>query len=140
LQGIHARLAYGWKDSNGCSIATNCGASNKYCVGAEEEENNDMYDYGTSPVDNAMVVTQYDPTANAVIVYLNGTLGLTKSPPKAGKLNAGTAIHLGGGGDLSQPDPVLMREALFTNNVMSASEVKAMLANIEAIFPSLKFP
>jgi hypothetical protein len=133
-------LAYGWRDSGGCCIATNCGASNKYCVGAEEEENNDMYDYGTSPVDNAMVVTQYDPTANAVIVYLNGTLGLTKSPPKAGKLNAGTAIHLGGGGDLSQPDPVLMRESLFTNNVMSASEVKAMMANIQAAFTSLKFP
>ncbi len=42
-------LAYGWKDSGGCCIATNCGASNKYCVGAEEEENNDLYDYGTSP-------------------------------------------------------------------------------------------
>jgi hypothetical protein len=133
-------LAYGWKDSGGCCIATNCGKNNTYCVGAEEEENNDMYDYGTSPVENAMVVTQYDPTANAVIVYLNGTLGLTKSPPKAGKLNAGTAIHLGGGGDLSQPDPVLMREALFTNNVMSASEVTAMKANIVALFSTLKFP
>jgi len=133
-------LAYGWKDSGGCCIATNCGASNKYCVGAEEEENNDMYDYGTSPVENAMVVTQYDPTANAVIVYLNGTQGLSKSPPKAGKLNAGTRIHLGGGGDLSQPDPVLMRESIFTNNVMSASEVKAMMENIEAVFTTLKFP
>jgi hypothetical protein len=132
-------LAYGWRDSNGCCIATNCAASNKYCVGAEEEENNDMYDYGTSPVDNAMVVTQFDPTPNAVIVYLNGTQVLSKSPPKA-KLNAGTAIHLGGGGDLSQPDPVLMREALFTNNVMSASEVTAMKANIVALFSTLKFP
>jgi hypothetical protein len=55
-------LAYGWRDSGGCCIATNCGASNKYCVGAEEEENNDLYDYGTSPLDNAMVVTQFDPT------------------------------------------------------------------------------
>jgi Alpha-L-arabinofuranosidase B, catalytic len=132
-------LAYGWKDSGGCCIATNCGASNKYCVGAEEEENNDLYDYGTSPLDNAMVVTQFDPTPNAVITYLNGTQVMSHSPPKA-KLNAGTAIHLGGGGDLSQPDPVLMREALFTNNVMSASEVKAMMANVQAVFPSLKFP
>jgi len=87
-----------------------------------------------------MVVTQYDPSPNAVITYLNGTQVLSHSPPKAGKLNAGTAIHLGGGGDLSQPDPVLMREALFTNNVMSASEVKAMLANIQALFTTLKFP
>jgi hypothetical protein len=131
-------LAYGWKDSGGCCIATNCGASNKYCVGAEEEENNDLYDYGNSPLDNAMVVTQFDPTPNAVIVYLNGTKVLTHSPPKA-KLNAGTAVHLGGGGDLSQPAPVRMREALFTNNVMSDSEVTAMKSNITTFFSTLKY-
>ena len=91
-------LAYGWKDSGGCCIAVNCGASNKYCVGAEEEENNDLYDYGTAPLENAVVVTQFDPMPNAVITYLNGKQVLMKSPPKA-KINAGTAIHLGGGGD-----------------------------------------
>jgi hypothetical protein len=134
-----AALAYGWRDSGGCCIAVNCGKSNSYCVGAEEEENNDLYDYGTSPLENAVVVTQFDPTPNAVITYLNGKQVLKKSPPKA-KINAGTAIHLGGGGDLSQPDPVRMREALFTNNVMSASEVTAIQANISAFFPTLKYP
>jgi hypothetical protein len=132
-------LAYGWKDPGGCCIATNCGASNKYCVGAEEEENNDLYDYGTSPIENAMVVTQFDPTPNAVICYLNGTKVFSHSPPKA-NLNPGTAVHLGGGGDLSQPDPVRMREALITNNVMSASEVTAMKTNITSFFSTLKFP
>ena len=131
-------LAYGWKDAGGCCIATNCGASNKYCVGAEEEENNDLYDYGTSPLDNAFVVTQFDPTPNAVIVHLNGTKVLTHSPPKA-KINAGTAIHLGGGGDLSQPAPVRMREAVFTNTVMSDSEVTAMKSNITSFFSALKY-
>ena len=85
-----------------------------------------------------MVVTQFDPTPNAVITYLNGKQVLMHSPPKA-KLNAGTAIHLGGGGDLSQPDTVRMREALFTNNVMSSSEVAAMQANIAAFFLMLKY-
>jgi hypothetical protein len=131
-------LAYGWRDGGGCCIAVNCGAENKYCVGAEEEENNDLYDYGSSPVENAMVVTQFDPTPNSVITYLNGTQVLLHSPPKV-PLNVGTAIHLGGGGDLSQPDPVRMREALITNNVMSASEVTAMKANITAFFSTLKF-
>ncbi len=144
-----AALAYGWRDSGGCCIAVNCGKSNTYCVGAEEEENNDLYDYGTSPVENAMVVTQFDPNPTAthgtVITYLNGKQVLSKSPPaplSRGNypINAGTAIHLGGGGDLSQPDPVLMREALITNNVMTASEVTAMKANLEALFSSLKFP
>ena len=131
-------LAYGWRDSGGCCIATNCGKSNTYCVGAEEEENNDLYDYGTTLLDNAFVVTQFDPTPNAVITYLNGTKVLTHSPPKA-KLNAGTAVHLGGGGDLSQPDSVRMREAFFTNNVMSDSEVTAMKSNITTFFSALKF-
>jgi len=33
-----------------------------------------------------------------------------------------------------------MREALFTNNVMSASEVTAMKTNITTFFSTLKFP
>jgi hypothetical protein len=132
-------LAYGWRDSGGCCIAVNCSASNKYCVGAEEEENNDLYDYGSSPIENALVVTQFDPSPNAVITYLNGTQVLSHSPPKA-KLNVSTAIHIGGGGDLSQPDPVRMREAMVTNNVMSASEVTAIKSNTTAFFSTLKFP
>jgi hypothetical protein len=132
-------LAYGWKDQGGCCIASNCGASNKYCVGAEEEENNDLYDYGTSPIENAFVVTQFDPGPNAVSCYLNGTKVFTHSPPKIG-LNVGTAIHLGGGGDLSQPDPVRMREAMISNNVITDSEAKALMANTSNFFPTLKFP
>ncbi len=132
-------LAYGWKDSGGCCIATNCGKNNTYCVGAEEEENNDLYDYGTSPLDNAFVVTEFDPGPNAVITYLNGTKVLTHSPPKSKMINAGTAVHLGGGGDLSQPAPVRMREALFTNFVMSDSDVTALKNNITTFFSALKF-
>jgi hypothetical protein len=132
-------LAYGWKDPNGCCIAVNCGKANSYCVGAEEEENNDLFDYGTAPLDNAVVVTQFDPGPNAVITYLNGKKVMTKSPPKA-RLNVGTAIHLGGGGDLSQPAPVRMREALFTNNVMSDDDVSKMHANITSFFSQLKYP
>jgi len=86
-----------------------------------------------------MVVTQFDPSKNAVISYMNGTQVLSHSPPKA-SLNVSTAIHIGGGGDLSQPDPVRMREALVTNSVMTASEVTAMKANITAFFPTLNFP
>jgi hypothetical protein len=132
-------LAYGWRDSGGCCIAVNCAANNKYCVGAEEEENNDLYDYGSSPVENALVVTQFDPTKNAVISYLNGTQVMSHSPPKA-NLNVSKAIHIGGGGDLSQPDPVRMREALLSNSVMSASEVAAVKSNVTAFFSTLKFP
>jgi hypothetical protein len=132
-------LAYGWRDSGGCCIAVNCGSSTSYCVGAEEEEDNDLADYGTSPVANALVVTQFDPTSNAVSTFLNGTQKFSHSPPKA-QLNAGTAIHLGGGGDLSQPDAVLMREAFFTNAVMTSTTVTALKANAVAFYPALSFP
>ena len=132
-------LAYGWRDSGGCCIAVNCGTATSYCVGAEEEENNDLADYGTSPVANALVVTQYDPSNNSVSTYLNGVQKFSHSPPKA-KLNASTAIHLGGGGDLSQPDAVLMREAFFTNAVMTSSTVTALKANATAFYPMLSFP
>ena len=132
-------LAYGWRDSGGCCIAVNCGSATSYCVGAEEEEDNDLADYGTSPVANALVVTQFDPISNAVSTFLNGIQKFSHSPPKA-QLNAGTAIHLGGGGDLSQPDAVLMREAFFTNAVMSSSTVTALKANAVAFYPALSFP
>ena len=108
-------------------------------MGAEEEEDNDLADYGTSPVANALVVTQFDPTSNAVSTFLNGTQKFSHSPPKAA-LNAGTAVHLGGGGDLSQPDAVLMREAFFTNAVMSSSTVTALKANAVSFYPTLSFP
>jgi hypothetical protein len=64
---------------------------------------------------------------------------LSHSPPKA-NLNVRNAIHIGGGGDLSQPDPVRMREALVSNSVMSSSEVAAMKANVAEFFSALKFP
>ena len=132
-------LAYGWRDSGGCCIAVNCAKSNTYCVGAEEEENNDLYDYGSSPVENAIVETQFDPGANAVVTFLNGKQVLSHSPPKA-QINAGTAIHVGGGGDLSQPDPVLMREAFITNALMSPTDAAALKMNAEAFYTTLKFP
>jgi hypothetical protein len=132
-------LAYGWRDSGGCCIAVNCSKSNTYCVGAEEEENNDLADYGSSPIANALVVTQFDSSKNAVSTYLNGTMMFSHSPPKA-SLNVSTAIHVGGGGDLSQPDNVLMREAFATNSILSASDVAALKTNATAFYPSLSFP
>ena len=57
-----------------------------------------------------------------------------------GEAQRSLAIHLGGWGDLSQPDPVLVREALITNDVMSTSDVAALKANVVAFYPSLTFP
>jgi hypothetical protein len=132
-------LGYGFDDPNGSGVNVNCGTPSTYCAGAEEESKNDLADYGSSPADNAIVVTEFDPSANAVFSYLNGTRLFSHSPPTA-SINAGTAIHLGGGGDLSQPDPVLMREALFTNTAMTPSDGSALKANTGAFYSMLTFP
>jgi hypothetical protein len=74
-----------------------------------------------------------------VYSFLNGAQKVANSPPKA-NLNVKKSIHIGGGGDLSQPDPVRMREALVSNSIMSSSEVAAMKTNITTFFSTLKFP
>jgi hypothetical protein len=127
-------LGYGFNDSSGSGVNVNCGTSSTYCAGAEEESLNDLADYGSSPLDNVLVLTEFDPIAKAVSSYVNGNRLFSHSPPKA-DINAGTAIHLGGGGDLSQPDPVLMREALIANTAATASDAAALYANVEAFYP-----
>lgn len=140
-------LGYGWHNDGGAGVNINCKYPNTYCVGAEEESFNDLVEIPFT--ENAIVVTQFDPSINAVKNYLNGNpLFSTTSPPPSppwvthetgNPINAGRSIHLGGGGDLSQPDPVRMREALITNYVMSELEVNAIQANSVAFYPSLSF-
>lgn len=132
-------LAYGFNDPGGSGVNIDCGTSSTYCVGAEEESINDLADYGSSPPDDVIVLTEFDPSTNTVSSYLNGTQLFAHSPPAA-DINAGTAIHLAGGGDLSQPDPVLMREALFANAATTASDEAVLRANMEAFYSTLTFP
>jgi hypothetical protein len=131
-------LGYGFNDQGGTGVNVNCGTASTYCAGAEEESLNDLADYGSSPLDNVVLLAEFDPVANAVSTYLNGNRLFSHSPPKA-NINAGTAIHLGGGGDLSQPDPVLLREALIANAAATARDAAALSANVTAFYATLTF-
>jgi hypothetical protein len=131
-------LGYGHGES---WVNINCGSSTSYCVGAEEESYNDLVDIPFT--ENAVVVTQFDPSPK-VATYLNGVRLFSRGSPwvtqqTGNPINAGRSIHLGGGGDLTQPDRVQMREALITNHFMSDLEVSAMQANSVAFYPSLSF-
>ena len=133
-------LGYGFDDPpNGSGVNINCGTASTYCAGAEEESENDLADYGSSPLENVILLTEFDPSTNAVSSYLNGKQLFSHSPPTA-DVNAGTAIHLGGGGDLSQPDPVLMREGLITNTAATSSDAAALKVNVAAFYSTLTFP
>lgn len=57
-----------------------------------------------------------------------------------GSAQCRNGIHLGGGGDLSQSGPILLREPLISNALMTAGEVTAMKANLVAFYSTLKFP
>jgi hypothetical protein len=131
-------LGYGWNDQGGSGVNVNCGTASTYCAGAEEESLNDLADYGSSPLENVVLIAEFDPVANAVSSYVNGSRLFSHSPPKA-SINAGTAIHLGGGGDLSQPDPVEMREAMIANAAATAGDAAALTANTVAFYSKLAF-
>jgi len=134
-------LAYG---RNSLSILVNCGSTTTYCAGAEEESVNDLADYGSSPKPNALVIINHDPAANAVSTWLNASLLFTHSPPASTAagftLNPGQQIHLCGGGDLSQPAPCIMREAIILNTAITSTQQAAVYANTTARYPTLMFP
>jgi hypothetical protein len=127
-------LSYGQRSGN----STDCATSSTYCAGAEEESTVDMADYGSQPIGNAAVVIAFDPVADTVSGWLNGASLFSRSPPSIA-INTGTSIHLGGGGDLSQPAPTIMREAFVANTAMSSADDSAVFANITAFYGGLPF-
>jgi hypothetical protein len=135
-------LAYG-RPAQGNLVL--CGTAATYCAGAEEESVNDVADYGSSPADNAIVLIVHDPRAASVTGYLNGGMLFVHHPPARNsqfpdtRINAGTAIHLGGGGDLSVPAPAVMREAFITNSAMSGGDQLAAFRNMTAFYRELSF-
>lgn len=141
-------LGYGRPGSNNLVL---CATETTYCAGAEAESINDLADYGPAPVTNAIVAIVHTaasaPNAHddSVIGYLNGKLLFTHHPPLISVVfpnayvKTGTAIHLGGGGDLSVPDPVIMREGLIINAAMSPRDHIAAFRNMTAFYRGLSF-
>jgi Alpha-L-arabinofuranosidase B, catalytic len=127
-------------------LDVNCATNKTYCVGSENESINDLADYGSQPVGNAIVsvIYSYSP-GPSVTGYLNDVRQFVHSPPnitvqRGGFLNPGTSIHFGGGGDLSVADEAVAREMLITNTAMSPTDQSAAFSNMTAFYSGLSFP
>jgi|HubBroStandDraft_2_1064218.scaffolds.fasta_scaffold163917_1 hypothetical protein len=135
--GTDFMIALGYGQS-GNGVWTNCATSATFCAGIEEESINDLSDYSASGPINAILSVTFNSGTNTVTAILNGHSLFSRNPP-AHSLNPGTYVHLGGGGDLSQPAPTLMREALIFNAALSSGQQSAVLSNMTAFYSGVSF-
>lgn len=116
---------------NQCISATN------YCIGIDEESEGDWADYGSSII-NLIATITYDQPSNKVTADLNGTQLINKTPT-ATFSNTGNTIHLGAGGDLSEPAPATFWEIIVTNSAMSLATHTTISNNVKAYYPTTTF-
>jgi hypothetical protein len=129
-------LGYGPDTGNDKGI---CGTATTFCLGIDEESGaGNEGDYGSSIINLAAFVT-FDSASKIVTGTVNG-IEIFSTPIAAAIPNPGAFIHFGGGGDLSQPAPSIMREGLITNSAMTAAQINAIYRNMTGFYRSLSFP
>ncbi len=155
VNGTDFGLALGYGCWNGgCSgININCATTTSFCLASDEEGNADgpPYDDGnnTSYSDtrwpNAFAAVTFDPATKRVSGFINGGITWSISPSivyhcSGCTLSPGNHLHLGMGGDGSNPAKVVAREMIITNATLTFSQYQAMFANVKARYPTLLFP
>jgi hypothetical protein len=119
-----------------------CTTKTSFCVGADFEALSSMVPREPksccSPGPYHGVVMVLTAANQNVTEYINGTLEYSGVITPG--MNVHTYIRIGGGGDMSQPAPVLMREGFFANHVLSATEVTNITNNNKAFYSALTFP
>jgi hypothetical protein len=135
-------MPYGTGIPNG---ATCPGGSTTFCIGVDEESQGQIADLPGQPSApynvpvNVIAMVNIDPAGAVEKAYLNGNqiYSHTGNPP----LNVPGSIHLGGGGDLSQPGQITFRDgALITGTAMSGADFTALTNNTRAFYSGLSFP
>jgi hypothetical protein len=116
---------------------TDCSTASTFCAGIEEETDGNTTDYG-SAAKNIIVSVTFNGN-NTVTARENGK-ALFSTSPGAATLNPGAFLHFGGGGDLGQPAPTNMREALFTNSALSSANQAAIERNMQQFYIDTNFP
>lgn len=110
------------------SISANCGVSPFQCYGLDEEGGNNGATVTTSwagqPV---IIVVNHDTVGNLVNGWINGYHSFSAAPGVT-PLAPGTSVHIGGGGDLSQPADIAIREMAVTNTAMTQTDVNAVFS------------
>lgn len=122
------------------SVVFNCGMSPFQCIALDEEAAGDggllTVGWGSSG-EPIVVVVNHDTVGNAVNGWVNGFHVFDVSPPMAPSLIPGTSIHIGGGGDLSQPADIKARELAVTNTAMTQTDVNEVLSQIKVNYSGL---
>lgn len=115
-----------------------CATSTTFCTGVGFEESGVPGDYGSSGI-NLITMANYNSATGVVTTMYNGH-SLYSGIPAGVTFNTKQFIHLAGGGDLSQPAPVFMREAFITNSVISSLQTAQIVTNSRAFYSQLSFP
>ncbi len=125
----------------GTSIYTGfCTTSTSFCTTVDMEGTTwqPFADYSTFFISNSFVLyASYNPSGTAATTYTNNHAVASTSGAGAAW---GLSIHLGGGGDLTQPANFDFRGGLITNGVLSSGDRAAIQSNIAAFYKALVFP
>jgi hypothetical protein len=127
-------LSYGTGGLAACLTAAT------YCLSTDLELSGNGSDYGGSIVApiNVIATVNHDGAGLNSTGYLNGHLVFSQTP--GATINAGTRLHLFGGGDFSQPALADVRELMVTNTQMSSGDEAIVRANMKAFYSGLSFP
>jgi hypothetical protein len=109
-----------------------------HCVGVDVEAFISPTNSYTATVgDNANYLVTWDGTSgagtNTFCNYYNGTQ-LGCAPATTSGQNTPTSVHLGAGGDDSDPAPVMFRSGFIANSVVSSTVAAALKANEAAFY------
>lgn len=117
-----------------------CSTSTSFCYGTDTEGGGGVGGafVSTSPI-NTIGVATWNPSNKLFTLTVNNHL-IESDTDQAVVENVPGSIHLGGGGDLSQPAEIYFREGFVTATAMSASDISAATSNEEAFFSPLTFP
>jgi hypothetical protein len=116
-----------------------CSSSRIFCLVADLEiDTISGGNLGTSPI-NVVAMVSWNRPSNLVSGVVNNHAMWTPQAPHV-SLDPGRRVHLGGGGDLSGPAPVIFYDGLITNTAISGTDYSAVLANAEAFYAGLTFP
>jgi hypothetical protein len=114
-------------------VTANCSTSSKYCFGIDIEGDTWLHDFTVfTPGAPAFIVITYDGS-NTTTGWTNGTEVFSEAP-KQSPLVPGSSVHIGGGGDLSQPADLAAREWAITNTALSSGDIAAAFSQVQANF------
>lgn len=111
-----------------------------YCFGFDLEGEGPANNYSTTFWPNILVTAWNDASTGLLSAYLNSHLVVNAAPPGVAPVNAGTSVHVGAGGDLSQPAPTIMRLGILINGMVSTVDRTAIYNWTIARYPGLSFP